>query len=1327
MAKNLFSGAGGPDTPNSTDDNLISEDIVEFALAVSEGPIRGLTEGAKSFMVGETPLLNINGERNFDKFAIGVHPGYPEGSARALALKLGGVTSNQQVGVQLVQNVPVTRQALGSLRGTIDQLEVRINVNRLVQIDEDGSTYNNNAEFRLEYKKASDSLWSPFTPYQPASTANSPAKWRLLDIPTVGGTSSGVGRVSIRGKTTTGYTKEFRVDVPRIEDDDWEIRIIKLSPDDDEQNVVDLSWESFQCTNKTQLTYPNTAIVHGLGVANGQFSSVPEFSGVYDGLIIRVPTNYNADLRTYDDSTPWDGSFKFSWTNNPAWILYDLITNTRYGLAKHRRYLDANRFTFYEAARWCDTPVVIGDSTEFRPRYTFNDVIIEPRPGMEMLQYVAGSFNALVWDDQQGQIHLRVDKDDPAVQIFTPENISVEGFNYTFTDITSRANDVSVSFINPELDWVEDRRRIAGITTNEENILKYGRIPLDFIAVGCTNVHEAIAKAQVRLLSGLTETTMVSFNTARQGALLNLYDVILVADPIMGWSVTGRFTHYDDDYVYFRDPIYIETVKNFTMKIQTQTGIIEAIVTPEEIGHVYKFNLAGSPLPPNLPRYAVFSLEEVGPFGLGKPFRVMGLEEVDGSPYMYRINAVEINRNKYLLSEAGTPITEPTYNYTQPSLPGAPTKFVASSGDNHIYIAPSGEVVARILCSWRRPGLSFVKSYELQYRNIRDEAWQVIQTNQTEVYISPAVPGEHYVLRVAAYDNANNRSSWVTIDDYVAMGKTTIPATLLSMDATGGIFQNEVTWIFNSSKDLRKTQIWVSNTPNISEAGIAADLSYPTNKWLHVGLGVGKRIYYWGRVQDTSGNFSPFIGPVNAETISDPTVFLEILEGSITELALYADLQERISLIDGPIGQAGSVAARLHAETLERIQEMQEETNARVLSIQEEVDARVLAIQGEAQAREAYVQDYAYSKVEIDESLAIDFTAVTTAYRAYADAAKLQAITDAAADVRNYTYSKSSSDAAEALQSSNLTTAFQNYATTKKNEAIAAAEADVRNYAYSKSTALTTSYQSFANQVGINAVNTAATNTVNYAYSKSTTDSAIANLGTTLRAEFASTAGVSEAYVQNYTYTKAAVDSAFSSQYNSISAEYQNYANQVGTNAVATSSANVVNYAYSKAQTDSAIASSTSQLTSTVGNHTTTLQFYGESINGLQAQYSVKVDNNGYVSGFGLSSTAINGVPTSAFIINVDRFAIVTPGQPTKFPFIVGAVNGVTSIGLAGVAIIDDAILARHIDVVSLSAISAIIGDLQTATSGARTRIRDNNITIYDSANNIIMEMGLFS
>ncbi|MDX7018859.1 hypothetical protein SJ059_31005, partial [Klebsiella aerogenes] len=80
------------------------------------------------------------------------------------------------------------------------------------------------------------------------------------------------------------------------------------------------------------LNYPNSALV-GLKINSEQFgSSMPTRSYLIKGLKIRVPSNYNADTNSYDGN--WDGTFKLASSSNPAWILFDLLTNTRYGLGQ---------------------------------------------------------------------------------------------------------------------------------------------------------------------------------------------------------------------------------------------------------------------------------------------------------------------------------------------------------------------------------------------------------------------------------------------------------------------------------------------------------------------------------------------------------------------------------------------------------------------------------------------------------------------------------------------------------------------------------------------------------------------------------------------------------------------------------------------------------------------------------------------------------------------------------------------------------------------------------------------------------------------------------
>lgn len=1009
----LIFGAGGdePDKPTRTDDNLFSEDIVEFALAISEGPIRGLHRGAKDFMVGDTPLVSESGARNFEKFAIGVHPGYNEDTAQVLDLKLGGISSNNQVGVLLTQNVAVTRQTDSVLRNTIDQLEVRIYFQRLLRIDDRGGTFNNNASFKIEYKKTTDVTWTPFySNYvigdlwvdkvtQSVYTYTSNNTWTLLKLGGVVATANSTGTdqlwnyilgttasplhiergvgtpsssiplnaiwidtsgaktaykhngttwialatqaqttsatgpwngttfwegvfgtkvsniitfkdaqpntaiVTVNGKTTNGYARDFAINVPRITGADWEIRVTKLSSDNSETDVVVMTWESFQSTTTVKQKFPDTAIVHGIGVSNGQFSSLPQFSGVYDGVIVRVPSNYNPDARTYDETTPWDGSFKFAWTNNPAWLLYNLIVNTRYGLAAFYPYVDANRFDFYSAGKWCDELVENGSPSTMAPRFTFNSVVSEPRSALEMLNFVAGSFNALVYDDLSGKIHLKVDRDSVAATVFTPENIEKNGFNYTYTDATTRYNDISVTFINPNLDWNEDRRRIPGVTTDEASIAKFGRIPYDFIAVGCTDEYEAIRRAQYRLLTAQTEKTIVSFTTTRIGTLLRLFDVILVSDPVMGWALPGRIHDYDAQYINLRDPIYIEENIPYVMKVQTTNGTVDVGVTVESIGYVSRLVLAGS-MPTGVPEYAVFTLEGAGGLGYCKPFRVTSIEEVQGSPYAYQISGIEINRQKYFIGDSVAALPSFSYSTKQPTLPSEPRNLIATSGNDQAILTPSGTVIDRIFLTWSPGGINNgVTSYEVRWKISTDEEFQNAVTTSESLYISSVHQGESYDLQVRSVSGTVTKSRWISLT-YTVAARTFVPPVLFNLQVTGQLFQNSLTWEYGASVDYDRCEIWGGSSVVTSSFAKLSDIIFPQRNWTHLGLGVGQTFYYRVRGISKTNQPTAWTATSSATTSSTPGPILDILNNQISTTQLTQSLKDTIDAAGAGAEQA---------------------------------------------------------------------------------------------------------------------------------------------------------------------------------------------------------------------------------------------------------------------------------------------------------------------------------------------------------------------------------------------------------------------------------------
>ncbi len=180
------------------------------------------------------------------------------------------------------------------------------------------------------------------------------------------------------------------------------------------------------------------------------------------------------------------------------------------------------------------------------------------------------------------------------------------------------------------------------------------------------------------------------------------------------------------------------------------------------------------------------------------------------------------------------------------------------------------------------------------------------------------------------------------------------------------------------------------------------------------------------------------------------------------------------------------------------------------------------------------------------------------------------------------------------------------------------------------------------------------------------------------------------------------------------------------TASLGTTNANVTTETAARVSGDSANATSISSVSTTVGGHTTTIASQATSINGLNAQYTMKIDANGYLAGYGLAVYPNNdGGHTSQFIILADQFAVVTPGKVPRVPFVVGAINGVSAVGISGQLIVDGSIYANTIAantitsnkllVNTLSSITADIGYLTTGTirfgppTGLRMEVTDQD------------------
>lgn len=683
----------------NTPDNIRSTDHLEFVLGLGQGRFKGLKDkSAKNFYVGDTPLMSPDGVPNFNNFNLDLYDG--DGINNTVVLSQTGAAISHQVNVNLSKNLPVVRQGTvsanvvhvddlptqgnfigevyyvanaGTTRANgywlwtdkgwrrtnnpyVNFLQFRFIISQLYSQNKSGN-YNHSADVKVEIKRSDQ----PDSAYVPAFYRNSAG---TLMTRKIGGgsidepapSSPGiVDTIQFYGKTQQQASKVYRVPV-QPSNVPYVIRVTMLSDTEytngDQVNKAIINLESFQEITSAALRLDDLAFVHATAQATDQFSSLPDFSGIYDCMMVRVPVNYDPETRTY--SGTWDGTFKIAYTNNPVWCLYEVVTNDDWGLSSFNP-MTMDKFDCYEVAKWCDTMVPDGKGGT-QPRYTLNTVISEPRPAMDMARYIAGSFNGVLLDDGNGTAYLRVDKDDPATHLIVPENTVNGTFEYSYTDVSTRYNYITVSFTNEDLLYTTDFRTL----TIPEHISEYGTISTDIIAVGANNAQEAMRRAMYRLITATTENLVVKFKLPRLGQYLQPFDVALLADPDLGYGLSGRLKDVSTDRrsATLRDPVYLEAGIIYTARFSIPNPaypdnstfkflMINRTVVSGTTGDVYTLNF-NEPLPA-LPEKAAFSLEQYNSLGIGlpKPFRILNVETSQDNPDEISVEAIEINRNKW--------------------------------------------------------------------------------------------------------------------------------------------------------------------------------------------------------------------------------------------------------------------------------------------------------------------------------------------------------------------------------------------------------------------------------------------------------------------------------------------------------------------------------------------------------------------------------------------------------------------------------------------------------------------------------------------------------
>lgn len=481
-------GGGGGHTPVEAKESGRSKQLVKIVEVISEGEVYGLADGMKSIYFDKTPVQNKDGSYNFKNVQVEGRVG-----GQVQDLMAGFNTSEKEVGVGALvkKNLPLTRTMTDA---KVSRLRLTIGVQSLFKQEDNGDTNGTTVNF----------------------------------IITIG---SRTYPVSISGKYSSQYLQHHTFDnlpsVPFI------VKVERTTDDSTTQRLQNNTiWSSYTEIIDTEFTYPNTALI-GVKFDSEYFSNIP--TRTYDllGLKVKVPSNY--DTRTRQYTGMWDGTFKIDWTDNPAWVLYDVVTNKRYGLGGRLGEFSADKWALYQVAQYCDQLVPDGFGGQ-EPRFTCNAWLTEQRSAYQVINDICSIFRAMpVWNGQQ----LTVVMDRPADPVWTYTNANVDesGFSYTFSARKSRHNAIQVEYADKENSYEKAIEYVA----DDESIRKNGLNVKKITAFGCTSRGQAHRTALWLLQTEKLETKTVTFTVGAEGLMHIPGDIIKVADThYAGTNIGGR-------------------------------------------------------------------------------------------------------------------------------------------------------------------------------------------------------------------------------------------------------------------------------------------------------------------------------------------------------------------------------------------------------------------------------------------------------------------------------------------------------------------------------------------------------------------------------------------------------------------------------------------------------------------------------------------------------------------------------------------------------------------------------------------------------------------
>ncbi|EKH6360660.1 carbohydrate binding domain-containing protein [Klebsiella pneumoniae] len=893
MANNIIKGRKGgdskPRTPTEQPNDLQSAAKAKILIALGEGEFAGGLTGKNIYRDG-TPLENADGSQNFSGVYWEFRPGT---QAQTYIQGIPGTENEISVGTEVSSKTAWTHTFTNT---QLSAVRVRLKWPSLMKQEDDGDVVGNTVEY-------------------------------AIDLQTDGGAWQTVLETAVTGKATSGYERSHRIDLPQA-GSTWTLRLRKITPDANSVKVGDvMTLQSYTEVIDAKLRYPNTALLYIELDASQLNGSIPQISCEPRGRVIRVPDNYNPETREY--TGVWTGGFKWAWTDNPAWIYYDIVTADRFGLGNRLSSANISKWTLYQIAQYCDQLVPDGRGGDgMEPRYTCNVYVQERNDAYTVLRDFAAIFRGMTcWNGEQ----IVVQADMPRDVDFTYTRANIVGKpRYSSSSSQVRYTNALISWSDPDNAYA-DAMEPAFIP---ELVSRYSFNQLEMTAIGCTRQSEAHRKGLWGILTN-NKDRVVEFDVGLDGRIPQPGYIIALADELLAGRVNGgRISAVNGRVITLDRDVDAKPGDRLQLNLPSgisQSRTIQAVNGRRQI----TVTTAYSETPE---RECVWAIESDDLFL--QQYRVTGVKE--NSDATLTITGVAHDPDKFARIDTGAIIDQRPVSVLPTGNQSPPDDIVITSRS----VVNQGISVETMQVNWS--AVSGAIAYEAQWRR-NDGNWINVPRSSTTSFEVSGIYAGRYLVRVRAINAVEISSGWAYSEEKTLTGKVGEPLAPLALATRSLVHGVQVSWEFpTGSGDTLRTELQYSKNQDGSAPMPLSDVAYPGKSYQQMGLSMGAEFWYRARLVDRLGNESPWTGWVQGMASDNFDDYYENLTDAIKDTAAWEETQRTISETQEGIRntqqELEQTAEALRKEAEDQAKQVSQDIDASAKNITADVDEKISAV-----------------------------------------------------------------------------------------------------------------------------------------------------------------------------------------------------------------------------------------------------------------------------------------------------------------------------------------------------------------------------------------------